>query len=229
MFKIIGIGRCGNNLLDFLKNQNFQITKSRYEFISVNSLSDLENIDFNKSDRIFTLAGLGGDSGGSLTLRLNEKAISQKLMIKNLLILPFHYETNHKKANLDLEKLLMVNQDIEVYLQDKSLLENTSIKSVDERIFESLKRDTRTPWRNFIVENKINNIDYKALVSFWSKDYTITLIEPKYSLIADAHLPFIAPSRYDFKDAHCETSNIQDIKAIAQKALVGYVESEAVK
>lgn len=231
MTKVIGIGGCGNNILEFLKKQNFQSAKSFYEFVSVHSENECDNIKFDASDTIFTIAGLGGNTGGKLTKKISEKVIDNKLKIKNLLLLPFNAETNHKKANIDLEELLKINQNIEVYanndLSDDSTLKMIDImKLADEKIFESIKRKNQVTWQNFIVEQQSQDIHFKALVSFWSKDFKITLIEPKYKMIEASHMPLFAPSRFDIKEVSKEISSIQDIEEIAQNALSQYIQSE---
>lgn len=231
MVKIIGIGGCGNNILKFLKKQNFQSVKSLYEFISVCSENEFDNIKFDASDTIFTISGLGGNTGGKLTKTISEKAIDKKLEIKNLLILPFNVETNHKKANSDLEELLKINQNIEVHANNdlsdnKTLTMKEIMKLADEKISDRITRKNQVSWRNFIVEQQSQDIHFKALVTFWSKDFKVTLLEPKFKLIDSSHIAFSIPSKFDFKDTNEEINSINNIEEIARNILSQYIQKE---
>jgi len=105
MIKIIGISRCGNNILEFLKKQNYQLKKElNYQFISVND-DNFNNMNFNKDDMIFTIAGYGGSKGHKYTESITEKAIKENIKIKNFIILPFSFESKSNIVNNELEQL----------------------------------------------------------------------------------------------------------------------------
>jgi len=56
MIKIIGIGRCGRNILEFVSKQNFQIKKTNFDFVFVKNVEDIENIEISEDDTIFTIS-----------------------------------------------------------------------------------------------------------------------------------------------------------------------------
>ena len=70
MTKIIGIGGCGNNILEYFKQQDLQDNKNNYEFISVKNIADIENINLSREDSVYSIAGFGGSIGGELTISL---------------------------------------------------------------------------------------------------------------------------------------------------------------
>lgn len=230
MIKIIGIGGCGNNILEFLKKQNFQSKKSNYDFISINSLEACEDIKIDENDSVFTITGFGGKKGAELTKKISEKVIADGFKLKNFIILPFSVESSSKKANQDLEELLKINQNVEAYAnddlsRDESLTMQEIMRLVDILIFNRLHREGQTTWRNFIIEKNTQDIKYKALMRFWSKDFTLTLLEPKYKMLESSHMPFMAPSRFDYKGASTESSSVQDIEEIAHGILDRYIEN----
>lgn len=145
MIKIIGIGGCGNNILTFIKKQNFQSQASNYEFISVHSEIECDSISFDAGDTIFVIAGLGGNTGGKLSKKISQEAINKKAKIKNFILLPFNAENNHKRANADLKELLEINQNIKVYANDdfsddETLKMAEVMQCADQKIFDRIKR-----------------------------------------------------------------------------------------
>ena len=130
--KIIGCGKCGNNIVDYLQ----QLNLPRVEYYSINLSSknekeyQMENTfsldEMQKNYRVpflkgilfdakpcFILAGLGGKTGSQLVIELTE--IANLLNIKPYIIVttPFKFESHERKsqANLVIEKLqkLMCN------------------------------------------------------------------------------------------------------------------------
>ena len=70
MIKIIGIGGCGNNVLELIEKQNFQDIDDEYKFISVKNNSDVDNIEYKEEDKLFSISGFGGNTAGKLTIYL---------------------------------------------------------------------------------------------------------------------------------------------------------------
>jgi len=229
MIKIIGIGGCGNNILKFIKKQNFQIKKSNFEFISLNNGEDLENITFCSDDTIFTIAGFGGSKGGKFTLLLNQKYLQENIKIKNIIILPFNMERNREQANKDLEELISINQNTEVYpnddIEDKLLSTEDSMRLYDEKIFDRIKRENQITWKNIIIEKSVGNKIYKALITYWSKDYKITLTEPEFKVLGSSHMLYMAPSKFTLKNRDTSIDNIIDIERIGKNILEEYIKS----
>jgi len=146
MTKIIAIGNCGNNILEFLKKQNYQIERDEnYKFISFTTSDDIQQLQLNEDDTIFVVSGLGGSQGGKLTIELTQTLLEKNLKVKNIVILPFNTETNAKKAILELESLIALNQNVEVYpnndfMEDES---NTMLEIMglaDKVIFDRINR-----------------------------------------------------------------------------------------
>ena len=75
MIKIIGIGKCGNNILEFIKKQNLQDKKSNFKFISIKNDSDVASIDYKQDDTIITVSGFGGNTAGKLTNKITKDII----------------------------------------------------------------------------------------------------------------------------------------------------------
>jgi len=227
MIKIIGIGRCGRNILEFVSKQNFQIKKTNFDFVFVKNVEDIENIEISEDDTIFTISGLGGSIGSKLTKEFTKKIIEKGIRLKNIVILPFSIESNSKKAIADLEELIEINQNLEVYanedVADKDLTMSQLMRLHDVLIFDRVSRENQVNWRNFIIEKKVENISYKALMTFWSKNLKVTLLEPSFKVIGNTHMPLMAPSRIAFKDEDKSTSSIQDIEEIAYRVLNEYI------
>lgn len=230
MIKIIGIGGCGDNILEFLKKQNFQIKKSNFEFISLNNENDIENITLSSDDTIFTIAGFGGSKGGKFTILLNQKFIQENIKMKNIIILPFNIESNKKQANKDLEELISINQNTEVYInddiKDDSLSMQDLMRLYDVKIFDRIKRENQITWKNIIIKKSVENKTYKALMTYWSKDFKVTLIEPEFKVLDVSHMPYMAPSRFALRNEDKSTSSIQDIEEIANNVLNNYAEKQ---
>ena len=147
MTKIIAIGNCGNNILEFLQKQNYHIKRDEnYKFISVGNSDDIQQLQLNEDDTIFVVSGLGGSQGGKLTIELTQTLLEKNFKVKNIVILPFHAETNAKKAILELESLIAINQNVEVYpnndfMEDES---NTMLEIMglaDKVIFDRINRE----------------------------------------------------------------------------------------
>jgi len=228
MTKTIAIGNCGNNILEFLKKQNYQIKRDEnYEFISVANNDDIQQLQLNDENTIFVVSGLGGSRGGKLTVELAQTLLEKNLKVKNIVILPFNAETNANKAILELESLIAINQNVEVYpnndfMEDESNTMYEIMGLADKVIFDRINRKNKITWKNFIIEDRDDKTNYKALVSFWSKDLKVTLLEPEFKIIDTTHMAFMTPSRFDFKDGDKEIRSIQDVESIAQNILRNY-------
>lgn len=237
MTKIIGIGRCGNNILEFLKKQNYQVKKDlNYQFISVNDDESFNSIKFSKDEKVFTIAGYGGSKGSKYIELLTKRAIKENINIKNFTILPFSFEGKAHIVNSELEQLFHINQNVEIFANDELLTDANKDKKIpavmreyDFLVFDRITKKNQFKWRNFIIDKKVKNKIYKAVVTFWSKDYKITLIEPDYKIIDSSHMQYIVPSRFAFKDEDKSTSSIQDIEEIASNVLNNYIEKEKSK
>jgi hypothetical protein len=229
MTKIIGIGGCGNNILKFLKKQNYQVKKELYyEFISIKCDEDIQNIKYREEDIIFTVSGLGGNTSGSLTLKLTKSIVDQGYDVKNMIVLPFSVESNTKKAIKELEELVEINQNIEIFGNDALLNEKNKtmselMREYDFKIFDKITKENQIKWKTFFITTKANDKLYKAIVNFWSKDYKITLLEPEYKRIDTSHMSYIAASRFAFKDEDRSISGIIDIEEIASSILDNYL------
>lgn len=141
MFKIIGIGGCGNNILEFIKKQNLK--QQDYEFISVKNDDEYQVIKFKEEDKVFTISGLGRQTGTKYTKLISQMAVNDNVKINNLLILPFKFESSSKKADDDLKELLDLHVNIEVYANDdasddKDLKMSTIMRIYDQRIYEKI-------------------------------------------------------------------------------------------
>jgi hypothetical protein len=234
MIKIVGIGRCGNNILEFIKKQSIQIKKDlKYQFISVNDDDSLNNIKISSGDIIFTVAGYGGSKGSTYTEALTKKVIGKNIEIKNFIILPFLFEGKEDIVNHQIEQLFSINQNVELFPNDELLTKSNQDKKIPELmreydvlIFNRITNEKQVKWRNFITKHKVKNKTYKMVVTFWSKDYKITLIEPIYKIIDSSHMLHMTPSRFAFKDEDKSISSIQDIEKIANNVLINYIKKE---
>jgi len=237
MTKIIGIGRCGNNILEFLKKQNYQVKQDlNYQFISVNDEDSLDNLNLSINDTIFIIAGYGGSKGSKYTEALTKKVIKENIKIKNFIILPFSFEGKEDIVNGEIEQLFSINQNVEIFTNDALLTTDNQDKKMPEimreydlLVFSKITQKNQIKWRNFIVKQKVKNKTYKAIVTFWSKDYKITLIEPNYKIIDSSHMPYMASSRFAFKNEDKSISSIIDIEDIANGILSRYIEKEKSK
>jgi len=231
MIKIIGIGGCGDNILNFIKKQNLQDKKSDYEFISIKNENDIENINFSSDDTIFTISGLGGNTAGNITLLLSKKIIDNNLKVKNIIVLPFSMEFTTKKAVQKLEELISENQNIKIFANDDISNENNQdktmselMKEYDNSIFNEIIRKNQRELKSFIVAIQKDDKTYKAIVNFWSKSYQITLIEPNCKMIHQSSIGNVANHKFDFKND--DDKYIVDIKEIAINAINEYIKNE---
>jgi cell division GTPase FtsZ len=230
MTKIIGIGSFGNNILEFLKKQNYQVKRDlNYEFISIDSDDDIASLENEEDDIIFTISGLGGNTSGNLTINLTKNILEQYLNVKNIIILPFSIDTSIKKNIQELEQLISINQNVEVFSNDDISNENNLDKPMSElmrvydlKIFDRITKKNQINWRSFFISTEVNDVSYKAVVTFWSKDYKVTLLEPEYKILDASHMPYMAPSRFAFHDEDRSTSSIMNIEEIASKILNNY-------
>jgi len=231
MIKIIGIGGCGNNILEFIKKQDFTNIENDYEFISVKNETDVDNLEYEAEDKIFTIAGFGGNTAGKLTIDLTKKILDKHYQVKNLIIFPFSYETRTQQAIHAIEELSSIHRNIEIFPndilsskdnQDKTMAE--LMKIYDSKIFDTIMiHDKRQFYRSFIVSAKKDDKAYTAIVHFWSKDIQVTLLEPEFKVLDSSHMPFMAPSKFAFKNEDKSTSGIQDVEEIANKFLNSYI------
>ena len=207
MIKIIGIGKCGNNILEFIKKQNLQDKKSNYKFISIKNDSDVASIDYKQDDTIITVSGLGGNTAGKLTNKITKDIIANDGKIKNIIVLPFSMEFTIKQAVEELEQLVSINQNIEIFAnddisnetnQDKTLSE--LMKDYDRIIFDAVTKENQRVMKSFFIDIKKEDKIYKAIINFWSKSYKITLVEPKCKMIDNSSIGNIANHRFDFKE-----------------------------
>lgn len=229
MTKIIAIGGCGNNILEFLKKQNYQIKKElHYEFISVKCEEDIKNIIYSKDDVIFTVSGLGGNTAGKLTKKITKSILANDCKVKNIIILPFSMEFTIKEAIEDLEELITINQNMDIFAnddisnetnQDKTM--NELMKEYDKIIFDTIIKENKRDMKSFFIDIKKEDKIYKAIVNFWSKSYKITLVEPTCKMIDSSSVGNIADHRYDFKDDN--DKYILDIKEIAINKINEYI------
>ena len=229
MIEVIGIGGCGNNILEFFKKQNLQDKKSNYEFISLKDDNDIKNLNLSNDNTIFTISGLGGNVGGNLTISLSKKILNNSHRVKHIIILPFSMEHTTKKAIKELEELMSINQNIVLFANDDISNENNQDKTINElmrdydsTIFTTIIEDNQRELRSFIIDIKNEDTRYKAMVNFWSKSYKITLLEPACKMIHQSSIGNVANHRFDFEDNKDE--HIVDIKKMANNALKHYIE-----
>jgi len=207
MIKIVGIGKCGNNLLEFIKKQNLQDKKSNYKFISIKNDSDVASIDYKQDDTIITVSGLGGNTAGKLTNKITKDIIANDGKIKNIIVLPFSMEFTIKQAVEELEQLVSINQNIEIFANDDILNESNQnktmselMKDYDKVIFDAVTKENQRVMKSFFIDIKKEDKIYKAIINFWSKSYKITLVEPKCKMIDNSSIGNIANHRFDFKE-----------------------------
>ena len=231
MIKIIGIGGCGNNILEYIKKQDFANIENDYEFISVKNSSDINSIEYKEEDKIFTIAGFGGNTAGKLTIDLTKKIVDKHYQVKNLIIFPFSYETRNKQAIHAIEELSSIHRNIEIFpndtLSNKDNKDKTMaelMKMYDSKIFDTITiHDKRQFHRSFIVSAKKDDKAYTAVVHFWSKDIQITLLEPEFKILDSSHMPFVAPSRFAFAGEDKSIGSIQNVELIGQNILEEYI------
>jgi len=235
MIKIIGIGGCGSNILEFIKKQNLQDKKSNYKFISIKNDSDVDSIDYNKDDTVITISGFGGNTAGKLTNKITRDIIDNKEKIKNIIVLPFGMEFTIKQAIEELEQLVSINQNIEIFAnddisnetnQDKTMSE--LMKEYDKIIFDTVTKENQREMKSFFIDIEKNNKIYKAIINFWSKSYKITLVEPKCKMIDNSSIGNIANNRFDFHQSIKLDSDkyIVDIEEVAINKINEYIENE---
>lgn len=229
MIKVIGIGGCGNNILEYIKKQNLQDKKSNYEFISIKDSNDVENLNSDDNDTIFTVSGFGGNVGGNLTIALSKKILNNNHRVKHIIVLPFSMEHTTKKAIQELEELMSINQNIVLFTNDDISNENNQDKTMNElmreydgTIFTTITEDNQRELKSFIIDIKSGDTRYKAMVNFWSKSYKITLLEPTCRMIHQSSIGNIANHRFDFENN--KDKYIVDIKEMANNALKHYIE-----
>jgi len=231
MTKIIGIGGCGDNIVNFIKKQNLQDNKGNYEFISIKNEDDVANINFSSDDTIFTISGLGGNTAGNLTILLSKKIIDNNLKVKNIIVLPFSVEFTTKKAIQELEELISTNQNIKIFANDDISNENNQdktmselMKEYDRIVFDTIIEDNQRELKSFIIDIRREDKIYKAIVNFWSKSYQITLIEPNCKMIHQSSIGNVANHKFDFKNDG--NKYIVDIKEIAINTINEYIKNE---
>ena len=237
MIKIIGIGRCGNNILEFFKEQNIINIENDYDFISVKHDADIDSIEYKEEDKIFTISGFGGNSAAKLIIDLTKKVIDKNYQLKNIIIFPFNYETTTQKAIQSIAELSAIHRNIEIFPNDALLDKNSQDKTMaelmrlyDSEIFNTITiHDKRQLYRSFVTSVKHDDEIYTAIVHFWSKAYDITLIEPTYKIISSSNMMLMIPSRFAFKDEDKSSSSIQNIEEIAHNILNNYIEKEKEK
>lgn len=225
MIKIIGIGGCGNNILEHINKQNLD---KNYDCFTIKSSSDLNDIQISQSDVVFTVSGFGGKTAGGVTLDVTKELISKNIKVKNIIVLPFSSETTNKNLITDLETLVSINQNIEVLANDDILKDRDSemamseiMKIYDEVIYEFIKKSNHVDTKSFFIERKKDNKTYKAIVKFWSKSYKITLLEPLRKMIHQSSIGNIANHRYDFKNN--SDKYVIDIEKIANDKIDEYI------
>ena len=176
MTNIIGVGGCGNNILEFIKKQNIQDKKSNYKFISIKNDSNVDNIDYNKDDTVITISGFGGNTAGKLTSKITKNIIANDCKVKNIILLPFSMEFTIKQAIVELEQLVSINQNIEIFAnddisnetnQDKTMSE--LMKEYDKIIFDTVVKENQRKMKSFFIDIKKEDKIYKAIINFWSK------------------------------------------------------------
>ncbi len=126
MNKIIGIGGCGDNILNFLntkidaelvtlqsdvKKLNDSKIKTR---IKIGNDDKLLDSVLDGASKIFIVAGFGGNTGGKFSIELTKKALDKNIEVQNIVILPFMFE-NEDKAKQELEELNKINSNVSVY------------------------------------------------------------------------------------------------------------------
>lgn len=127
-----------------------------------------------------------------------------------------------------------IHRNIEIFPNDALLDNNSQDKTMaqlmrfyDSEIFNTITiNDKRQLYRSFITSTKKDDEVYTAIVHFWSKSLTVTLIEPTYEMIGSTSMMLMVPSRFAFKDEERSTSSIQDIEEIANNVLNNYIEKE---
>jgi len=235
MTNIIGVGGCGNNILEFIKKQNLQDKKSNYKFISIKNNSELASMDYNKNDTVITISGLGGNTAGKLTNKITKDIISNDGNVKNIIVLPFSMEFTIKQAIEELEQLISINQNIEIFANDDILNETNRdktmselMKEYDKIIFDTIVKENQREMKSFFIDIKKKDKIYKAIINFWSKSYKITLVEPKCKMIDNSSIGNIANHRFDFHQSIKSDSDkfIIDIEEIAIKKINEYIKNE---
>jgi len=229
MIKIIGIGGCGNNILEFFKQQDFTNIENEYEFISVKNDSDIDSIEYKEDDKIFTISGFGGQTASKLTIDLTKSILDNNGQVKNMIIFPFSIESTTKKATQEIEELSSIHKNIEIFPNDALSDENNQDKTMaelmqiyDSKIFNTITiKDKRQLYRSFIISTKKDDKVYTAIVHFWSKSYKITLVEPKCKMIDNSSIGYIADHRFDFKNS--DNKYIVDIEEIAINKINEYI------
>ena len=162
MIKIIGIGGCGDNILNFLntkidvelvtlqsdvKKLNDSKIKTRIKIGNDDKLLDSVLDDASK---IFVVAGFGGVTGGKFSIALTKKANEKNIEVQNIVILPFEFE-NEDKANNELEELNKINSNISVY-SNRNIANNENkdkkmsevMRSFDELILELIEQKIKS-------------------------------------------------------------------------------------
>ncbi len=231
MIKIIGIGGCGDNILKFIEKQNLQDKKSKYKFISIKNDSDLCSIDYDKSDTVITISGLGGNTSGKLTNKITKDIIANIGNLKNIIVLPFSMEFTIKQAIEELEQLVSINQNIEIFANDDISNETNQAKTMselmkeyDKVIFDTVTKENQRKMKSFFIDIKKEDKIYKAIINFWSKSYKITLVEPICKIIDNSSIGNIANHRFDFRNV--SDKFIIDIEEIAINKINEYIKNE---
>jgi len=176
---------------------------------SINIIDEKQigTINFKQATKIVVVTALGGNIAGDIALKVNQIAKDKNIDTENILLFPSSIVYNTHKIIKDIKELISINQNIRLYMDSEMIIYEKKIK-----------------YKSFIIEKEINNINYKAFVHYWSKDYRIVLLTPEFKILDYSHIPYMAPSQFARKGE--TTNSFIDIKDIATNILDTYIKKQ---
>jgi hypothetical protein len=233
MIKVIGIGKAGANVLNYLKKQNFHILKEEekeIEFIEIRNFEDYKLLKYDEKDMLYLIAGLGGETGTKYARLINKEASNLKVELKNIFFLPFSHEGKAITVNGFVLKQVKINPNIELFANDDLVVpknrdfdELELLRLNDKDIFELINCKTPVKNSSFIIEKTVHMTKYKTITYFSPKHYKMFIIFPKLKLIANKALGEEIESSFGIIDKKYSITDLIDIEDIAHKALDAYL------
>jgi hypothetical protein len=231
MIKIIGIGKAGNKVLDFLKTQAFHfLDEEEIEFFSIRNYEDYKLLKYDENVTFYTIAGLGGETGTKYIRLITKEAKNLQIKHKNILLLPFSYEGKGMGVNGLLKKLVLANQNIELFANDdlvteasRNLDESELLRLYDKKIFEVINTKKHIENSSFIIDKVVNNKKYISIMIFSLKHYKQFLISPKFKMIDYKFIGEEMPTSFGIVDEKYGITDCDDIKKIAVNILDTYL------
>ena len=187
-------------------------------------------LKYDEKVTYYTIAGLGGETGTKYIRLITKEAKNLKINHKNILLLPFSHEGKGLGANGLLQKLVTINQNIELFANDdlvtsqnRDLDESELLRLYDKDIFEVINDKKVIANNSFVIEKVIHTKKYRSLMVFSVKHYKQFLISPKFKIIDYKYVGEDVPTTFGIIDEKHGITDCDDIEKIAQNILNNYL------